>query len=115
MIELSKNYRIMFEPNNVVLQQRKSIGKKLKNGEKQVDYHWADSAYFSTVQSAVRHFANLNLKRSTDFDDLLRRLAKLEQQIDKLGHLDAETASQSQKFFTEGRTIGRSENAVTGH
>jgi hypothetical protein len=84
MIKISDQYRIVFDSNNVVLEKFVKIGspRNKKPGNPRQD--WREIAFFSTIKSALRHYAELELQDSNSLEDLVQRLSSFEKRFDEL-------------------------------
>ena len=84
MIELSKNYRIVFDQNNVILEKLVRIGTPKNRKTANPRQEWKELTYHSTLKSALKNYTDLELKNSDSLEDLVCRLVALEKQINEL-------------------------------
>ena len=81
MINLSKNYRINFERRyNVTLEQY----LKKEHKDKSYSYEWKEIAYYNSIKGAIKKYIELELRKSTNFNDLINRLNAIETKIDNI-------------------------------
>lgn len=81
-MELAKNWRIIYDDTNVVLQfyetrtrnkVEKVKGKLIPTGETE-DYEFTDSRYYPSVQSALAAYIKLAPKGSESIKEIVKRI-----------------------------------------
>ena len=80
MIQLSKKYRINFDPSNVII-EKYFPGYKNRAGEL---IGFKPIAYFGRIENAFRFYIDQELKESSNLKDMFQRMAKLEKQVSDL-------------------------------
>jgi hypothetical protein len=82
-MELDKDYRIVYEENNVTLQYHEIKIRTKKNGEKE-NYEFVDNFYYPNLQSALKAYSNKALSYSKSIKDVLDRQYNIELLIKQL-------------------------------
>lgn len=82
-MNLSENYRLVFDENNVTLQFFEQRESKKKDGSKVMIEH-TDNLYYPSVKSALKSFLNKSLKDCKDVQECLKRIQEVEAKIDNL-------------------------------
>lgn len=78
-IQLDENYKIISDPLNYILQEKR-IAEKGKNEGKEI---WVNAGYHGTLQSALKGYIRKNIQNS-DIDTvegLIDRMNKLEETV----------------------------------
>ena len=82
-MNLSENYRLLFDENNVTLQFFEQRESK-KNDGSVVMIEYTDNLYYPSMKSALKSFLNKYLKGSKDVQECLKRIEEVEAKIDNL-------------------------------
>lgn len=84
MINLNKNYRIVFDDNNIFLQFFELREKNKKETEEKVEFEYTENCYYPNVKSALKGFLNKYLDGSSSVDEVLKRTDEVENIINNL-------------------------------
>lgn len=82
-MQLSDNYRLVFDENNVTLQYFEIREKKKKDGTKE-PYEYQSNTYHNSVKQALKAFLALEIKGSESVADCFARIEEVENKIDQL-------------------------------
>lgn len=82
-MQISDNYRIVFDEKNVILQFFEQRQKNKKDGSKE-NYEYTDDTYHISVKQALKAFLQKNLIGSKSAEDCLSRINEVENKIDSL-------------------------------
>ena len=80
-MQLSENYRLVFETDNVVLQYFETRERTKKDGTKEM-YEFQQNTYHNTVPNALRAYLHKSLVGSKSIEECLERIKSLEQKYD---------------------------------
>ena len=80
-MQLSENYRLVFETDNVVLQYFETRERTKKDGTKEM-YEFQQNTYHNTVPNALRAYLHKSLVGSKSIEECLDRIKSLEQKFD---------------------------------
>ena len=83
-MELDKNYRIVYDETNVILQFHEIREKTKKIDNSKERYEYIDNFYYPTVKHALKGYINKCLKYSNSMLELICSIEDLELKIDKL-------------------------------
>lgn len=83
MLILSEKFRIKYEENNCVLQYFETREREKKDGTKE-QYEYTSDWYYPDLKSSLRKFLQLNLEGSETINQVLERIAEVEQIIKKI-------------------------------
>jgi hypothetical protein len=93
MIQINDKYRMVPDEYNVILQELYQIkegkvaGKHIKAREV-----WKDKTFHNTVESALKSYANLELKNASSLEDLAKRIEDIKTLIKEKLNIDKLTA-----------------------
>lgn len=82
-MQLSHNYRLVFDENNVTLQYFEMREKNKKDGTKEM-YEYQSNTYHGSVKQALKAFLALEIKGSESVSDCFARIEEVEKKIDSL-------------------------------
>lgn len=82
-MQLSHNYRLVFDENNVTLQYFEMREKNKKDGTKEM-YEYQSNTYHGSVKQALKAFLALEIKGSESVADCFARIESAEKKIDQL-------------------------------
>lgn len=83
-MELSENYRVVYDSRNVILlfHEMKERNNK-ETGEKEF-YEATKETFHNTLKDALQAFINKSLKGSKSVEECLQRIKKAEERIEEL-------------------------------
>jgi len=79
-MNLSENYRIVYDAKNVILQFYETRFRKEGN----VPYEYTDDTYHQTVKDALKAFLQKSIKGSGSVEECLKRIDEVEKQIEEV-------------------------------
>lgn len=82
-MELDKEYRIIYEDSNVVLQFYKQKTRVKKSGLEE-SYEFTDNFYYPTLKHALKSYLNKSLKGSKTIELVLERINTVENNINQV-------------------------------
>lgn len=82
-MNLSENYRLVFDENNVTLQFFEQRERNKQDGTKDT-FEYTDNLYYPNVKSALKAFLQKSLNGSESVEQCLKRINEVEAKIDKL-------------------------------
>lgn len=79
-MELSKNYRIVKDENNVILQfhEYRTREKGKLKGEL---YEFTDDYYYPNLKTALKSYVNKTLSFCSDIEEVLLKISELEDKL----------------------------------
>lgn len=80
-MELSENYRILYDANNVILQFHETKLRVKKDGTEE-SYESIEDTYHNNVKNALSYFLQKSIKYSDSIVECLQRIKKAEEIID---------------------------------
>lgn len=83
-MNLNKNYRIVFDDNNTVLQFFELREKTKKETEEKTEFEYTENYYYPNVKTALRSFLNKSLDGSSSITEVLKRIDDVESIINNL-------------------------------
>lgn len=82
-MNLSENYRLVFDENNVTLQFFEQRERNKQDGTKDT-FEYTDNLYYPNVKAALKSFLQKCLNGSESVEQCLKRINEVEAKIDKL-------------------------------
>ena len=82
-MQISDNYRLVFDEHNVTLQFFEIREKEKKDGTKE-PYEYQSNTYHKNIKQALKAFLSLSLIGSESVADCLLRIERVEEKIDSL-------------------------------
>lgn len=78
-LEISENYRVVSDENNVILQFHEFRERKKKGTEETEKFEFTDNYYYPTLQTALRAFVNKSIDSLDSVEEVLIKLEEIEQ------------------------------------
>ena len=82
-MNISENYRLVFDEYNVTLQFFEQKIKTKKDGTKE-PYEYQENSYHKTVKQALNAFLQKSLISSKSVEEILQRIAEVENKIQQM-------------------------------
>lgn len=82
-MNLSENYRLVFDENNVTLQFFEQRERNKQDGTKE-PFEYTDNLYYPNVKTALKAFLQKSLNGSESVEQCLKRINEVEVKIDKI-------------------------------
>lgn len=82
-MQISENYRIVFDENNVILQYFEIRERVKKDGTAET-YEYQSNTFHGSVKQALKAFLAKNLIGSKSVEDLVARIESVEEKINLL-------------------------------
>ena len=73
---LDKNYRVIYDEYNVILQYHRIRTKNKKDGTKE-KYEYTKESFFPSIEMCLNSYIDKNIKHSKSIDEVLKRLDEL--------------------------------------
>tara|TARA_R110002153_G_scaffold246678_2_gene402560 strand:- start:651 stop:914 length:264 start_codon:yes stop_codon:yes gene_type:complete len=80
---IDKNYRIVFEENNTILQYYQERTKTKKDNSKEV-YEFTDNFYYPNLKTCLKAYLNKSISVPGDISKVIERINIVEKKISKL-------------------------------
>lgn len=77
-MNLSENYRVVYDPNNVILQFFETRFRK----DGKTPYEYQEDTYYPNVKTALMSFLQKSIKGSKSIEDCLNRIKEAEEKIE---------------------------------
>lgn len=81
---LNKNYRIVFDDNNTVLQFFELREKTSKETGEKTEFEYTENYYYPNIKTALKSFLNKSLDGSSSVEEILKRIGEVEGVINNL-------------------------------
>jgi hypothetical protein len=83
-MQLNKNYRIIFDENNTVLQFFEMREKTKKETKETTTFEYTENYYYPNIKTALKSFLNKSLDGSNNVEEVLKRVDEVESVINNL-------------------------------
>ena len=83
-MQLNKNYRIIFDENNTVLQFFEMREKTKKETDETTMFEYTENYYYPNIKTALKGFLNKSLDGSSSVEEVLKRIYEVEGVVNNL-------------------------------